>query len=158
MDPSLIFRLANGYALLCWLVLLIRPSAARLVWLQRLGVLALALLYTAVMLGSWGQAEGDFSTLAGVMRLFTYEWAALGGWIHYLAFDLFVGISLQKRFIAAGTTQWLRVPILFATFMFGPFGFLLFSLWHFFTSRGDGPLSARESSGPARGGQSKKIQ
>ena len=35
--------------------------------------------------------DGGFGSLAGVARLFTVEGLLLAGWIHYLAFDLFVG-------------------------------------------------------------------
>ena len=34
---------------------------------------------------------GSFSSLQGVMQLFTSPFAVLAGWVHYLVFDLFVG-------------------------------------------------------------------
>ena len=37
---------------------------------------------------------GGFSSLAAVQRLFAVPEVALAGWIHYLAFDLFVGLSV----------------------------------------------------------------
>jgi len=61
------------------------------------------------------------------MRLFTKPEIALAGWIHYLAFDLFVG-SWEVR-----TARSERIPILIVlpclllTFLFGPAGYLAFT-------------------------------
>ncbi|HXV63106.1 MAG TPA: ABA4-like family protein [Vicinamibacteria bacterium] len=48
------------------------------------------------------------------------------GWIHYLAFDLFVGrwVYLDSR--ERGFSAWLVSPILFLVLMLGPFGFVLY--------------------------------
>ncbi|MCB0074886.1 MAG: DUF4281 domain-containing protein, partial [Caldilineaceae bacterium] len=48
------------------------------------------------------------------------------GWVHFLAFDLFVGrwVYLDSR--ARGITAWLVSPILFVVLMLGPLGFLLY--------------------------------
>jgi hypothetical protein len=35
--------------------------------------------------------RGGFSSLAAVAELFSNQWLLLAGWVHYLAFDLFVG-------------------------------------------------------------------
>lgn len=50
----------------------------------------------------------------------------LAGWIHYLAFDLFVGVWIAERADALGVSRGLQGPILFTTFMFGPVGYLMF--------------------------------
>lgn len=48
------------------------------------------------------------------------------GWIHYLAFDLFVGrwVYLDSR--ERGFSAWLVSPILFFVLMLGPFGLVLY--------------------------------
>ena len=48
------------------------------------------------------------------------------GWVHFLAFDLFVGrwVYLDSR--ARGISAWLVSPILFVVLMFGPLGFLIY--------------------------------
>ncbi len=143
MEPGMIFKIANVYAVLCWLALVIRPTMARIELLRRFGVLGLALLYSAILIGTWGEAEGGFSTLAEVMKLFTYEWSALGGWVHYLAFDLFVGLSVQARFVERSASQFIRIPVLFFTFMVGPFGYLLFTIWNITLGRNKGSDSAK---------------
>lgn len=56
---------------------------------------------------------------------------ALAGWVHFVAFDLFVGrwIYLDSR--ERGVSVWVASPILFLTLLFGPlglFGYLLVRL------------------------------
>lgn len=74
----------------------------------------------------FGEAEGGFGTLPEVMRLFTYKWVALGGWVHYLAFDLFTGAWIVSEGQRLELTWWRVLPALPLTFLFGPAGLLLF--------------------------------
>jgi len=62
-----------------------------------------------------------------VQKLFESPGVALAGWVHYLAFDLFVGLWIAMRSDAVGLSRWLQAPILVTTFMFGPIGLLLFA-------------------------------
>lgn len=80
----------------------------------------------------FGKAEGGFDSLANVMKLFTNEWSVLAGWIHYLAFDLFVGAWEVKDSQEKGISHWFVIPCLVLTFLFGPIGFLLYSVLRFF--------------------------
>ena len=76
------------------------------------------------------QTEGglDFGSLESVMALFTKENAVLAGWVHYLAFDLLIGMWMVQKNRQLGMHQLLMVPCLFFAFMAGPLGFLLFTL------------------------------
>jgi len=60
-----------------------------------------------------------------MMRLFASPWGALTGWVHYLAFDTLVARWMMNRAPDAG---YRLAPILFATMMFGPIGFLAFRI------------------------------
>ena len=73
-------------------------------------------------------AEGGFDTLANVQMLFSNPAAALAGWVHYLAFDLFVGGVVAKQADEIGLSRLIQAPVLLMTFMFGPFGYVLFVL------------------------------
>ena len=66
--------------------------------------------------------------MAEVMKLFTDRWVALGGWIHYLAFDLFIGAWIVNEGQRDQLPWWRVLPALPLTFLFGPAGLLLFSL------------------------------
>jgi len=50
----------------------------------------------------------------------------LAGWVHYLAFDLFVGSWISIQADKIGISRLLQAPILVATFLFGPLGFVIF--------------------------------
>ncbi len=128
MKAETIFSISNTIALLSWLILAIAPrwSWTRKIILSGAIPLLFSTAYLVLIIMFWGQADGNFNSLAGVMKLFTNEWAVLGGWIHYLAFDLFVGSWEVKDAQEKGISHWLVLPCLFLTFMLGPIGFLLY--------------------------------
>jgi hypothetical protein len=66
--------------------------------------------------------------LDAIVALLAKPEAALIGWIHFVAFDLFVGrwIYLDSR--ERGTSAWLVSPILFLTLLLGPLGLLAYLL------------------------------
>ena len=78
------------------------------------------------MLAFWSRAPGGFGSLGEVMALFTMPEIALAGWIHYLAFDLFVGAWEVRTARREGIAFLLVLPCLVLTFLFGPAGFLVF--------------------------------
>ncbi len=130
MKPELIFSIANTTALASWVLLVFLPrwSFTRVAILKGTIPLLLSAAYLIVVVLFFGSAEGGFDSLENVMKLFTNPWVALAGWIHYLAFDLFVGAwevrDAQKR----GISHFLVIPCLILTFLFGPVGFLLYTI------------------------------
>jgi hypothetical protein len=52
----------------------------------------------------------------------------LAGWVHYLAFDLFVGAHIAKSSAELGLPRWPLILLLPLTFMFGPLGLLGFEV------------------------------
>jgi hypothetical protein len=60
------------------------------------------------------------------MRLFTQPGIALAGWIHYLAFDLFVGAWEVRDASRHGVPHRVVVPCLVLTFLLGPSGLLAY--------------------------------
>jgi len=123
-----IFSIANGFALIGWLLLIFLPDADFLDNVIRYGIiLLLAVAYSVVIpMAVIGGGGGGFGSLEEIRAGFASDWGLLGGWIHYLAFDLFVGhwINGQAREIKLNVV--LRVLCLLFTFMLGPFGLLLF--------------------------------
>jgi Domain of unknown function (DUF4281) len=63
-----------------------------------------------------------------VMKLFTSPWGVTAGWIHYLAFDMFIGSWELSNGQKHGMHHLLIVPCLLLTFFFGPIGLILFYL------------------------------
>ena len=59
--------------------------------------------------------------------LFGQPWLLLAGWVHYLAFDLFVGSWEVRDARERGIPHLAVVPCLALTFMFGPAGWLAYA-------------------------------
>jgi hypothetical protein len=55
------------------------------------------------------------------------EWALLA-WIHFLAFDLFVGRWEYRDSRERQITAWVMSPVLLLTLLFGPLGLLVYLL------------------------------
>jgi hypothetical protein len=129
MSVDVIFQAASTLVLVGWVALLLSWVAP--VWAQRIAGLALPLIlsvaYAGLILAFWSRAEGGFGSLDAVMTLFTQPEIALAGWIHYLAFDLFVGAWEVRVARREGIAFPLVVPCLALTFLFGPAGFLAFT-------------------------------
>jgi hypothetical protein len=129
MTPDNLFKICNLIAVTGWLVLLVSPWRPRLAqtYAGLLVPLLLSVAYTGLVMAFWSSAEGSFSTLPDVMKLFTKPEIVLAGWVHYLAFDLFVGAWEVRTARKDGVPFALVVPCLALTFMFGPAGLLTFS-------------------------------
>jgi hypothetical protein len=128
MTAEQIFSIANVVSVLCWLLLALLP-AKRWVTDVVTGKAAPALFavaYVAIVIAVFPRAEGSFSTLAGVTQLFANPWLLLGGWLHYLAFDLLIGTWETRDSVERGVPRWLLVPCLFLTLMFGPAGWITY--------------------------------
>jgi len=125
MSDAQLFQFANTAALMSWIVLMVQPK--RMAPLLRFVVpVLMAMLYSWALATAPSNPDGGFGSLAQVKALFTQDRAVLAGWVHYLAFDLFVGcwevMDAQQR----GVRYLLVVPCLLLTFMFGPVGLLLY--------------------------------
>jgi ABA4-like protein len=128
MTPEQVFSLANLIAVAAWLVLILlgRKYWVHAVVIGAIVPLLFAVLYTGLIIAHWAGAEGGFGTLAEVQALFSNEWLLLAGWVHYLAFDLFVGCWEVRDAQKHGIPHWAIVPNLILTFLFPPAGLLLY--------------------------------
>jgi hypothetical protein len=127
MALETLFSVASTLVLAGWLALLLTPARYRL-WRPLAVVVALALcmLYAGLIGAFWTSGKGDFSSLAGVAQLFEHPGLLLAGWVHYLAFDLLVGVWEREETQRIGLSRWLLAPCLALTFLFGPLGWLAF--------------------------------
>lgn len=135
MTPETMFQIANPIAMLGWIALALAPFAPRIADTTAALIIPMlmSVAYSALILAYWSGAKGGYSSLPDVMALFTDPHVALAGWVHYLAFDLFVGAWAVRRARAAGINHLLVIPHLILIFLFGPAGFLTFHamLWAF---------------------------
>lgn len=130
-----VFGIGNIVAMIAWAALIFLPRwPALLSALLYIGVGLLCMAYTVGIAGLMGgfldpvgpaDAQVDFTTLEGVQSIFASQGGTTIGWLHYLAFDLFVGIWISRDADAKGFSRILQAPILFATFFAGPVGLFL---------------------------------
>lgn len=129
ITAAALFGTASTLALSGWVILALaiafRWRALR-DWVPGLIIpLILATLYTAIIAIHWWRAEGGFNSLADVGKLFQSDWLLLAGWVHYLAYDLFIGTWIARDAETRRLPRWLLIPVLPLAFLFGPAGLLL---------------------------------
>jgi hypothetical protein len=130
MTPDKLFQICNTVAPLGWLLLIFAPKWkwTKTIVISGIFSLLLGLVYFTLIVLFFGKQEGDFNSLQGVMKLFTSPWGVTAGWIHYLAFDLFIGSWELSNGQKNGMPHYLLVLCLIMTLFFGPIGLLLFFL------------------------------
>ena len=128
MDPETLFSLASMVVLPGWALLVFLPW-----WRWSTGLIpgivlpaVLGLLYAGLIATNFFGADGGFGSLVAVDRLFENRYLLLAGWVHYLAFDLFVGAWEVRDARRLKINHLLVVPCLLLTFMLGPVGLLLY--------------------------------
>ena len=136
MTAEQLFSILNLMTLAAWLPLVFLP---RVRWSATVLPFAvpslLAVIYVVLVAATFAQSEGGFSSLADVAALFENPWMLLAGWIHYLAFDLFIGGWEVRDAQRRGIRHLLVVPALALTFLFGPAGLLLYLVIRWFASQ-----------------------
>jgi len=127
--PTL-FQAANAVALAAWIALaaaVFLPRWRPAVWAATGLVVPLgfAVGYGLLLAIHWSP-DGGFGSLAEVQALFAVPGLLLAGWLHYLAFDLFVGTWIARDAASRGLPAGALVPCLVLTFLVGPLGLLLY--------------------------------
>ena len=134
IHPQLAYELAGKLVMLGWAGLIVslfvaraRPAAQAAARLIIPALLAIA--YGLLIRTGFGEAEGGgFGSIAEIRALFASDSALVAGWLHYLAFDLFVGSWIVADGLKRGIPALLILPCLPLTLLFGPLGLLLFIL------------------------------
>ncbi|MBC8754304.1 DUF4281 domain-containing protein [Kordia sp. YSTF-M3] len=131
MTPSQVFSIVGMMAMPMWILMIFLPKwkVTRFFIDYKIIPIALSLIYAIFIIQATQIGGGmDFGSLKSVMALFTEENAVLAGWVHYLAFDLLVGMWIVNQNKALKIHPVLIAPCLAGTFMLGPVGFLLFMM------------------------------
>lgn len=127
MELERIFSIAGAIAMSGWLLLIFFPrqKIARLISGLVLPI-ALSIFYLILIASNIRGAEGGFGSLADVATLFQKQELLLAGWIHYLAFDLFIGAWETRDAQRHQIPHLVVLPCLVMTFMLGPIGLLFY--------------------------------
>lgn len=134
IDPmhQLLLNLINFSVLPAWALLIFAPrwrGTDRIVhsglYPVVLGLAYLIFMACALLYGT-NDAPVDFTTIEGIAAIFTHPFGILTAWVHYLVFDLFVGMWEARDARRRGMNHLALIPCLLLTFMAGPVGLLLY--------------------------------
>lgn len=127
MELETLFAWASRLAMLGWLVLILAPRKIKwLSWAPRFVIpLMISVLYSVLLLSNFGSSDGGFNSLENVSKLFSSPPVLLAGWVHYLAFDLLVGVFMADMMDRDRVHRLIQAPVLLAIFLAGPLGYLL---------------------------------
>jgi hypothetical protein len=131
MSPDSVFQTCSTIVMAGWLVLLfISPFWSSFdKFLIGIIITLLAIVYAWLIFQVFTPEDFEkFSSLNGVMELFTDKTAVTAGWIHYLAIDLLTGIWIKKNAQKYNIHHLIVLPCLLVTFMLAPIGLLLYLL------------------------------
>ena len=132
MEATQLFSIASTVVLPGWILLILAPryKVGRDLVAGMAIPLGLGLMYLGVFAMHFGDnPEGaGFGSLEAVRVLFSSEWSVLVGWVHYLAFDLFIGAWEVRDAQRLGISHLLVIPCLLLTFMLGPIGLVIYLL------------------------------
>jgi apolipoprotein N-acyltransferase len=131
MTPELLFSIVNIAPLPFWFLMIFLPgwSVTRRVMETHLAPGLFAVVYAILILPALPMILPMFASppnLDTIRAELTKPEGFVVAWVHYLAFDLFVGrwIYLDSR--ERGGSVWLTGPCLFLTLMLGPLGYLCY--------------------------------
>ncbi len=134
-----LFSLANLYILPFWLLMIFVPRwrVTRRIVSSLWMVIPLAALYAVLILPRLAVLAPGLANpaLANIAALLGTPAGAAIGWVHFLAFDLFVGRWAYLDSRERGLSAWLASPALFFTLMVGPLGFLFYLVVRFVASK-----------------------
>ena len=127
-----LFWFSSLYVLPFWLMMWFAPSHERTAWLMRSEWVYLAPLVVAYTLAVLPNIVDIFITLGSemptpeiVVEMFSESEVILIGWLHFLAFDLFVGRWTWQRLMDTGQPIYVSFPVLMFSMMVATLGALL---------------------------------
>ncbi|MDD9890613.1 MAG: ABA4-like family protein [Gammaproteobacteria bacterium] len=139
MSADFIFSICGNLVLPGWLLLILLPN-----WRWTLALVTaviipftLGVVYISLMISQLGNLpEGvGFGSIEAVRAGFSNDYILVAGWVHYLAFDLFVGAWAVRNSQKIGLSHWFVMPCLALTFMLGPTGLAVYLLMRFVKTR-----------------------
>ena len=129
---EVLFWFSSLYILPFWVMMWFAPYHERTAALMKnewIYLAPLAVAYTIAVLPNiidiFILLGSDMPSPAIVVDMFSERDVILIGWLHYLAFDLFVGRWTWKRLVATEQPIYVSFPVLLFSMMVAPLGALL---------------------------------
>jgi hypothetical protein len=134
LDPVIVLQIAGQLVLPSWIALAVSlfvPQVRRFVWpaTQFVVPALFAAAYVPLIAVGMGAEGGGFGSLTEIRALFADDSALAAGWLHYLAFDLFVGTWIVRDGLRRHVHPLLLLACLPPVLLFGPAGLLLYLLF-----------------------------
>lgn len=135
LNPTLssIFTMQSRLVMIGWFILIALPFWELGKSIVVLVITVLCAVYAYLIFFGARYDEGyktpsvkGFLSLQGVLRLFENPRATLAGWIHFLAFDLMIGLFIVMDAQQQAISHLFLIPILLFTLMIGPSGLLFY--------------------------------
>ena len=130
---EMLFKILNASIIPFWILLafFVKSKLTQRLLFTHFIHLALSAFYLVFIV--WGMlenagGEGGMDSMEHLRIGFLNDKVLLAAWAHYLIFDLFVGTWIAKKCLEENISNWIKWPSLFLTLMFGPIGFLLFTV------------------------------
>jgi len=128
-----VFKGQNRFVITGWFLLVFLPSWQYTPLVVMITVLTICAFYSYFILFGQSYDQGarkphykDFGSLAGVLKLFSNARVVLAGWLHYLAFDLLIGLFIVMDSQQHDISHFMILPVLFLSLMIGPAGLLCY--------------------------------
>lgn len=127
MPLETVFSFASFIAMFGWILLVVLPGDPRVKLLTGIIIPStLSAIYLVFIFLHFADAPGGFGSLAEVRTLFSRDELLLAGWVHYLAFDLFIGAWESRDSQRLQIPRLVMIPCYVMTFMLGPIGLLFY--------------------------------
>jgi heme A synthase len=131
MNYDAIFKVTCIIAAIGWIILLLIspywPNYEK--FLVGLIIVILAIVYSMLNFTNFDPAIlSKFSSLKGILSLYENPALLLAGWVHFLAFDLFVAVWIKQNSVKHGIKHGWIIPALIFTCLLAPLGFLIYIL------------------------------
>ena len=132
---NVLFELSNLLVLPFWFLMLLLPGWrwTRSIMRSPYVIVVPVILYAVLVLPHFGEIWPVVSrpALGDVTKLLSSPAGATISWVHFVAFDLFVGRWIYLDGKDQGVSFWLQAPALFLTLVLGPVGFLVYVILRF---------------------------
>lgn len=128
LDLDALYGLTGMLIIVCWALLILHPDrSSRWITVPKYAVPTLfGLIYAGIMMAGFFDSGGGYGSIAAVRALFAHDDILLAGWLHYLAYDFFIGVWIAERADRIGLSRQIQALILVVAFMFPPMGLVLF--------------------------------
>lgn len=130
LDLELVYKCVHLVVLPAWILLIFAPNWRFTDKFVHAAFIPLIMVVIYIYFIGWavffGAGGGGFGSLKDVMAAFDSPVATLGGWVHYLVFDLFVGMWIARDGKRHGMAHAWLVPCIVFAFVFGPVGLGLY--------------------------------